>query len=152
MITEDGPKVVEFNCRFGDPECQIILPALQSDLLKMMWEAAEGGLSDEEIDCDGKYHCCVVLPSGGYPNAYEPGLPIRGIEHVDTNALVSHAGTRDENGELSTNGGRVLNVVGNGETLEDAIQDTYKEVKKIFFEGVHYRSDIGVKGLVYFEE
>lgn len=151
MITEQGPKVVEFNCRFGDPEGQIILPSLQSDFLELMWKSVEGNLFDKEIELDSKYYCCVVLTSGGYPVSYETGKPIYGLDNV-RNALVFHAGTRVEDGELLTDGGRVLNVVCSGNTLEDAIHNTYEEVEKISFEGIHYRSDIGVKGLVHLEE
>lgn len=151
MITEEGPKVVEYNCRFGDPECQAILPSLQTDLLQLMWATVNGTLYENEIELDDQYRCCVVLASGGYPEAYEKGKEITGLEEVSEDALVFHAGTRRADGALYTDGGRVLNVVCGGDTLEDAIRNTYREVKKISFEGMHYRSDIGVKGLAYFD-
>lgn len=152
MITEDGPKVVEYNCRFGDPECQAILPSLKTDLLDLMWAVAEEKLDEKEIVLDDQYRCCVVLTSGGYPVAYEKGKPVSGLETVDEGTIVFHAGTRREGDTLLTNGGRVLNIVGSGDTLEEAIQSTYKEVKKVSFEDMHYRSDIGVKGLAYLDD
>jgi phosphoribosylamine--glycine ligase len=152
IITDEGPKVVEFNCRFGDPEAQVVLPALQSDLLELMWSSVDGNLFEKDITLDQKYYCCVVLTSGGYPETYEKGKKITGLENISEDALVFHAGTRVEDGEVLTNGGRVLNVVGSGYSLEDAIYNTYQEVKNISFEGMHYRSDIGVKGLVHLEE
>lgn len=152
MITDEGPKVVEFNCRFGDPEAQVVLPSLQSDLLELLWSAANGDLFEKEIKLDKKYYCCVVLTSGGYPESYEKGKAISGLSAISEDALVFHAGTRIENGEMLTDGGRVLDVVCSGDTLEDAIRNTYREAKKITFEGVHYRSDIGVKGLIHLED
>lgn len=151
MITEDGPKVVEYNCRFGDPECQVILPSLESDFLELIWATVEGNLYEKEIKLDDQYRCCVVLASGGYPKSYEKGKEITGIGEVGGEAIVFHAGTRQEDGKLLTDGGRVLNVVCGGDTLEDAIRNTYAEVKKISFDHMHCRSDIGVKGLAYFD-
>lgn len=151
MITEEGPKVVEYNCRFGDPECQAILPSLKSDLLELLWATAEGNLYEKEIELEDQYRCCVVMASGGYPQSYTTGKEITGVDKVDDGALVFHAGTRRQDGKLLTSGGRVLNVVCSGDTLEDAIQNTYKQVKKISFEDMHYRTDIGVKGLAHFE-
>ncbi len=151
MITEQGPKVVEFNCRFGDPECQAILPSLQSDFLDLMWATVQESLGEKEIVLDKKYRCCVVMASGGYPRSYETGKEISGIKDVSEEAIVFHAGTSQKDGKLVTDGGRVLNVVCGGDTLEDAIRNTYAEVKKISFQDMHYRSDIGVKGLAYFD-
>src|SRR5699024_7486446 len=151
MITQDGRKVVEYNCRFGDPECQVIVPSLTCDLLGLIWATAEGRLDEESITLDDQYRCCVVLTSGGYPTAYEKGKEITGIDTLSEDTLLFHAGTRLEEGYLLTNGGRVLNVVAAGDTLEEAIQNTYKEVKKISFDQMHYRSDIGVKGLAYLD-
>ena len=150
MITQEGPKVVEFNCRFGDPECQAILASLESDFLELMWATVEGNLYEKEIVHDNRYYCCVVLTSGGYPQSYETGKVITGIDEVSKDALIFHAGTKEEGNKLLTDGGRVLNVVCGGDTLEDAIRNTYKEVKKISFEDMHYRTDIGVKGLAHF--
>jgi len=152
MITESGPKVVEFNCRFGDPECQAILPSLQSDLLELLAAAADNDLAGKEIKLDDRYRCCVVMASEGYPTSYETGKEISGIEHVADDVLVFHAGTAEENGKLVTAGGRVLNVVGSGPTLQDAIRNTYREIDKITFENAYYRSDIGVKGLAHLDD
>ena len=148
MITADGPKVVEYNCRFGDPECQVILPPLKNDLLQLIYSASKRELGQEgDIKISDEYYCTVVLTSGGYPGDYKKGVQITGIEHVDENALVFHAGTKKENGELVTNGGRVLNIVGKGEKLQQAIDHAYTNVEKVTFENCYYRNDIGKKGL-----
>lgn len=147
MITEDGPKVVEYNCRFGDPECQAILPSLENDLLGLMVATTEQRLDELKIQIDDKYRCCVVLASKGYPLKYEKGKSITGIESVDTNSVVFHAGTKKNNSDIVTNGGRVLNIVGSGNTLKEAINHTYKNVSVIQFDGCYYRKDIGFKGL-----
>ena len=146
MITKDGPKVVEYNCRFGDPECQVIVPAMKSDLLDVIISCTEGRLSETLIELDDKYRCTVVLVSGGYPQSYEKGKEISGIEDVNEGILF-HAGTKNQDGILVTNGGRVLNVVGEGNSLEEAINNSYAQVKKISFEKAFYRRDIGAKGL-----
>ncbi|MDZ7805651.1 MAG: phosphoribosylamine--glycine ligase [Gracilimonas sp.] len=148
MITNEGPKVVEYNCRFGDPECQVILPRMQSDLLEIIVATTEGKLAETDIQFDDEVRCCVVLASGGYPESYEKGKEITGLENVD-NAIIIHAGTKEQNGKLITNGGRVLNIVGSGSDLETAIRNTYKEVGKVHFDKAYYRSDIGAKGLKY---
>ncbi|MDZ7714698.1 MAG: phosphoribosylamine--glycine ligase [Balneolaceae bacterium] len=152
MITEQGPKVVEYNCRFGDPECQAIVPSLKSDLLELMLAAAQEDLVGHDVELDNKYRCCVVMASEGYPTSYKKGFPISGIEEVADDAHVFHAGTAMKDGQLVTAGGRVLSVVGAGDTLEDAIQKTYQEIKKISFDNAYYRSDIGVKGLAHLEK
>lgn len=146
MITNEGPKVVEYNCRFGDPECQVIVPSLTSDLLEVICSCTEGSLSKTDIEFDDKYRCTVVMTSGGYPESYEKGKEITGLEDVNE-ALVFHAGTKVENNMLVTNGGRVLNVVGSGDTLKQAIDSSYKEIKNIHFDKANYRNDIGAKGL-----
>src|SRR6056297_2661445 len=147
MITKDGPKVVEYNCRFGDPECQVILPSLQNDLLDLMLSVTEQRLDEKSIQVDDHYPCCVVLASEGYPVQYEKGKVITGIDQIDENAVIFHAGTIEKNGEIVTNGGRVLNVVGNGNTLKGAIDHTYKNVDNIQFSTKYFRKDIGHKGL-----
>lgn len=152
MITEAGPKVVEYNCRFGDPECQAIVPSLKSDLLELMMAAAKGELVGHEVQLDDKFRCCVVMASEGYPTSYDKGMPISGVDKVDDAVLVFQAGTTMKDGQLFTDGGRVLSVVGSGDTLQEAIQNTYGEVKKISFDNAYYRSDIGVKGLAYLED
>jgi len=149
MITPDGPKVVEYNCRFGDPECQVILPSLQNDLLDLMICAEEQRLDEKEIYIDDKFRCCVVIASGGYPETYEKGMEITGFDQVDESAIVFHAGTARSDGDIVTSGGRVLNVVGSGETLQNAIDHAYRNVRCISFEKSYYRSDIGAKGLLH---
>ena len=146
MITAEGPKVVEYNCRFGDPECQVILPRMQSDMLEIIIACTEGKLDKTDIQFDDEVRCTVVLASGGYPESYEKGKEITGLDDVK-NAMVFHAGTREENGKILTNGGRVLNIVGTGSDLQSAIDNTYAEVKKVHFDKAYYRSDIGAKGL-----
>jgi len=147
MITADGPKVVEYNCRFGDPECQVILPSLENDLLDLMISTTQQRLDEKTIQIDQKYRCCVVIASGGYPEEYEKEKVITGIQDVDDEVIIFHAGTSRKNGELISNGGRVLNVVGTGDTLQKAIDHTYQNVQKIHFENSFYRNDIGFKGL-----
>lgn len=149
MLTDQGPKVVEYNCRFGDPECQAILPALETDFLALLKATVDGDLGQMKVIRDRKYRCCVVLASEGYPLEYEKGKEITGINEVSDQALVFHAGTRSENGKIYTDGGRVLNIVGRGNTLQEAIRNTYAEVDKVFFDNRYVRSDIGTKGLAY---
>lgn len=147
MITEDGPKVVEYNCRFGDPECQAILPSLNNDLLDLIISATEQRLDEKSIQIDDKYRCCVVLASDGYPQIYEKGKLITGIDEVEEDILVFHAGTAEKEGKLVSNGGRVLSVVGSGNNLREAIDNAYDGAAKIKFENCYYRKDIGHKGL-----
>ncbi len=147
MITREGPKVVEYNCRFGDPECQVLLPALKSDLLELMLATVNHELDKSEVVMSDDHFCCVVLASGGYPEAYAKGKEITGISKVSDGAMVFHSGTRHEGGKLLTNGGRVLNVVASGSDLRSAIDNCYREVEKISFENAVYRRDIGAKGL-----
>lgn len=146
MITKEGPKVVEYNCRFGDPECQVILPRLKADMLEVIVACTESRLDTVSIDFDDEVKCCVVLASGGYPESYEKGKVITGLDEVE-NAILFHAGTKTEGDQILTNGGRVLNVVGSGKDLKEAIENTYTEVEKIAFDKAYYRSDIGAKGL-----
>lgn len=146
MITEEGPKVVEYNCRFGDPECQVIVPAMKSDLLDVIISCTEGRLSEAEIELDDLYRCTVVMVSGGYPQSYEKGKVISGLESV-VNHLVFHAGTKIEGEHLVTNGGRVLNFVGEGKSLQEAIDNSYALVNEVNFDKAFYRRDIGAKGL-----
>lgn len=147
MITAGGPKVVEYNCRFGDPECQVILPSLKNDLLDLMISSDEQRLDDKDLQTDDQYRCCVVMASAGYPGSYDKGKLIHGLDNVDEEAIVFHAGTTRNDNSIVTSGGRVLSVVGSGNTLEEAIEHTYKNVRLISFEGAYYRSDIGAKGL-----
>jgi len=147
MINEDGPKVVEYNCRFGDPECQVILPPLENDLLDLFLATTQQRLDEKSIHINNDHYCCVVLSSEGYPVEYEKGKEITGIDEVDEGILVFLAGTTQEDGKLLSNGGRVLNVVGSGNTLQQAIDKTYKNIDHVQFENRYYRKDIGHKGL-----
>lgn len=152
MMTPDGPKVIEFNCRFGDPECQVIMPAMQSDFTELLLAACEGRLDSYEPVVDNQsWYTCLVLASGGYPGSYEKGKMISGIPAESEQVQVFHAGTKtDESGRLVTNGGRVLNVVAKGETLADSIRLAYDAAAQISFEGLYKRTDIGAKGLARF--
>jgi phosphoribosylamine--glycine ligase len=152
MITNEGPKVVEYNCRLGDPEAQAVLPSLESDFLELMDAAASEELDQHEVRIDDKYRCCVVLASDGYPVEYEKGKKISGLNDVDGDTLVFHAGTKAANGDIYTDGGRVLSVVGAGDSLQQAINHTYGNVGKISFANKYFRSDIGAKGLVHLDE
>jgi len=145
MLSEDGPKVIEFNNRFGDPETQSVLMRLDSDLLEIFLAVAENRLADMEIKWKDEKAVCVVLASGGYPGSYAKGKVIEGLDAVDEDIIVFHAGTKfGENGEILTSGGRVLGVTATGATHDEARAKAYDNVKKITFEGVQYRNDIGI--------
>ncbi len=151
MITPEGkPKTVEFNARFGDPETQVVLPRLQTDLLDIFLASVNGTLGDVEIKWSNEAAVCVIMASGGYPASYPKGLPIKGLAEVDhTRALVFHAGTaKNDAGEFVTNGGRVLGVVGLGADIASARTAAYEQAEKIAFKGKHQRSDIAAKALV----
>ncbi len=143
MLTESGPKVIEYNCRFGDPETQVVLPLLETDLLDIMIAIYEERLEDIEIKFSSDRACCVVMASSGYPLSYEKGFPI--TMPVDKNIYV--AGAKLEGNDLVTNGGRVLGVTEKGRTLEEAIAKAYDTVGKVDFENAFYRKDIGAKAL-----
>ncbi|WP_165171033.1 phosphoribosylamine--glycine ligase [Adlercreutzia sp. ZJ242] len=150
MLTPKGPRVVEFNARFGDPETQVVLPRLKSDLAEVMMAVAEGRAADVELEWSDAWAVCVVLASEGYPGSYEKGKVILGIEEAAAldGVTVFHAGTKtNADGELVTNGGRVLNVVALGETFEEARDRAYEACGLINFEGKQLRSDIGAKAL-----
>jgi phosphoribosylamine--glycine ligase len=145
MITPDGPRVLEFNCRFGDPETQAILPRLKSDLLELFEATIDGTLDRASIEWDERASVTVVLASGGYPNKYETGKPISGLETPwSPDVHIFHAGTRNENGKIVTAGGRVLAVTALGETVAAARACAYEAVSQIDFEGCHYRRDIAL--------
>jgi len=151
MITQKGPKVLEFNVRFGDPETQAVLPRLNSDLLEVMLATAEGRLNRiRSLPWDDHACVCVVCTSKGYPGDYEKGKEISGLEEAGkmVDVVVFHAGTKQQNGKILTNGGRVLGVTGLGNSIKNAITRTYQAVEKIRFEGMHYRKDIGARALV----
>ncbi|MEA3500440.1 MAG: phosphoribosylamine--glycine ligase [Candidatus Marinimicrobia bacterium] len=143
MLTDDGPKLLEYNVRFGDPETEVILPSLKSDLLELILACFNGNLSKTKPEFHKKYFVDVVLTSGGYPNKYEKGFTISGLNDLSKDTIVFHAGTKKENGEIKTNGGRVLNVVVSGDDLDSTIEKVYSEVTKVFFKDVYYRKDIG---------
>ena len=151
MLTADGPKVLEFNVRFGDPEAQAILPRLKDDLLPLLLEVAEGALGQHHPAWTREPAVSVVLASGGYPGKYETGKTIHGLEdgkvELDDGICVFHAGTKEEDGELVTGGGRVLAVTALGQNLKTAIARSYEGVARIQFEGQHFRKDIGLKAL-----
>ena len=144
MKTKDGMKVIEYNARFGDPETQVILPMLKTDLMEIFEAITDERLADIEIEWENGACVCVVLASGGYPVAYEKGKEIT-IGDLDEGITLCHAGTKRKDGKLVTDGGRVLGVCAKGETIEAARQKAYKNVEKIKFDGMHYRTDIGVK-------
>ena len=143
MITSDGPMVIEFNCRLGDPEAQVLFPRLESDLLDALWAVVNNRLHEVQLRWSADACVGVVLASGGYPRAYDTGLPINGLDELDDDALVFHAGTRRDGPAIVTAGGRVLTVVARGATLEDARAKAYRNIERIGFEGAHYRRDIG---------
>ena len=148
MITKEGPKVVEFNARFGDPETQVVLPLLESDLVDIMLACTDGHLDEEHIEWSKGAAVCVVIASGGYPKAYKKGYPIEGLEKAKAlDTLVFHAGTAEKDGKIVTNGGRVLGVTAVAGDLKSAIEKAYANVKRIHFDGQQVRSDIGAKGL-----
>ena len=146
MITEDGPKVVEFNVRFGDPEAQVILPRLQNDLLEILEASTEGNLSAVKLTWKQDACVCVIAASGGYPGEYKTGFPISGL-NAAVDEMVFHAGTKIVGTNLVTNGGRVLNVSSLGESLAQARSRTYERLQNIHFEDLHYRTDIASKAL-----
>lgn len=143
MLTPEGPKVVEYNARFGDPECQALLMRLDTDLLKVLDACIDGTLDQLDIQWKPQPSCCLVLASGGYPLEYEKGKEITGLDNVPASAFVFHAGTAEKEGKIVTNGGRVLGVTALGDTLEDAIQNAYAAAAPIHFENMHFRKDIG---------
>mgnify|MGYP001668236117 CR=1 FL=1 len=147
MITEDGPKVIEYNCRFGDPETQVVLPLLESDLLEIMIAVREGRLSEDIVKFSKKSACCVVMASGGYPNEYEKGYEIK-IGKISDNSIVYIAGAKRKDDKLITNGGRVLGLTAIDDTLEGAVSDAYDNIEKISFKKAYYRKDIGSKALI----
>ncbi len=144
MLTPQGPKVVEYNSRFGDPECQSVLSLLESDLMDILLACRNGTLDQTEIRWKAGAACCLVLASGGYPGSYRKGLPITGLEEAGKTAVVFHAGTaRNDSGELVTGGGRVLGVTAVGGDLDEAIRGAYASAEHIHFEGLQFRTDIG---------
>lgn len=144
MLTPKGPKVIEYNARFGDPETQAVLSRLETDIFDIFNAVIDGTLADIDIKWSDNAACCVCMASGGYPAKYEKGKVITGLDSL-TDSIVYHAGTKLSDGAMVTNGGRVLGVTANAKTLDEAIKKAYADVKKIHFDGVHFRTDIGVK-------
>ena len=145
MVTKDGPKVIEYNCRFGDPETQVVLPLLKTDLLTVMKAVTEERLSEIEVEFSSDAACCVIMASDGYPEKYQKGYEITIPEELKNNVYV--AGAALKNGKLVTSGGRVLGAVKTAEKLSDAVSGAYELVEKIHFENAFYRHDIGARAL-----
>jgi phosphoribosylamine--glycine ligase len=145
MMTAAGPRVIEFNCRFGDPECQPLMMRLKSDLAEVLMAVAEQRLEQIELKWDPRPAMCVVATSKGYPGNYPKGLPITGIDKAESvpDVKVFHSGTGVKEGKLVTDGGRVLGITALGKTIADAQKRAYEAIKHIQFEGIHYRTDIG---------
>jgi phosphoribosylamine--glycine ligase len=149
MMTARGPMVLEFNCRFGDPETQAVLMRLDSDLLDAIEAAVEGRVSPGEFKWSGDASCCVVVASGGYPGSFVTGKQVSGLDRASSlnNVKVFHAGTSKRDGVFYTSGGRVLGVTARAPRLEDAISRAYEAVRLISFEEMYYRKDIGARAL-----
>lgn len=148
MLTPKGPKIIEYNCRFGDPETQVVLPRLKTDIMDIFEAINKETLSDLDIEWTDEASACVIMASGGYPKSYPKGIEITGLTDGQLDGVtVYHAGTAVKDGRLVTSGGRVLGVTALGKTLEDALDKSYNAVSKISFENAHYRKDIGQKAL-----
>lgn len=150
MLTKDGPKVIEYNCRFGDPETQVVLPLLKSDLLDIMTAVADERLSEADVEFSDGVAACVVMASDGYPAKYNTGYKI--TVDSDCDAEIFSAGTKLVNGDVCTSGGRVLGVCATADNLQAALKKAYENVKKVHFENAYYRTDIGKKALEYGKE
>lgn len=149
MLTQDGPKVIEYNCRFGDPETQVVLPLLESDLLKIMTAVTNGTLADCEVRFSNKSAACVIMASKGYPVKYEKGYEISIPSDLTESVYVAGAEKRD--GKMITNGGRVIGVTATADTLKEAVAAAYEKVGRISFKNAYYRKDIGAKALKFKE-
>ena len=148
MITPKGPKVIEYNCRFGDPETQVVLPRLKTDIVDIFEAINNETLSDLDIEWDERACTCVIMASGGYPKSYPKGIEIKGLTDGQLDGVtVYHAGTKLDGDKLVTSGGRVLGVTALGDTLEAALEKSYAGVKSILFDGAHFRNDIGKRAL-----
>jgi phosphoribosylamine--glycine ligase len=148
MITNEGPKVVEYNCRLGDPETQVLMPLIESDPFELFQASAAGTISSYSLKLKNSSAVCVVMASKGYPDEYEVGKEVSGVHDAEMNgAIVFHAGTKNVNGKILSSGGRVLGVTAIGEGLQNTIEKAYNAVKKISFDSAYFRTDIGKKGL-----
>ena len=150
MLTPNGPKVIEYNCRFGDPETQVVLPLLESDLLTIMKATTNGTLAETEVKFSEKSACCVIMASKGYPVSYDKGFEMNIPEEIEGKVYVAGASLKD--GKLLTNGGRVLGVTAVEDNLKDAVKSSYALVKQISFDNAFYRNDIGAKALAVIKE
>jgi phosphoribosylamine--glycine ligase len=147
IITDEGPKVIEFNCRFGDPETQVVLPVIKGDFLHLLYTASLGKIDKAAVEYNGGSSVCVVAASTGYPDSFEKGFEINGLDELPADVIVYHAGTKEENGKIVTNGGRVIGITS---VLPDfnlmlAKDKAYKALEKIKFENIYYRKDIADK-------
>lgn len=151
IITESGPKVIEFNCRFGDPEAQVVLPLIEGDFLELLYSAANGKIEKNSVKYSGGCSVCIVAASGGYPDKYEKGLLINGLDLTNENIVIYHAGTIEKDGNILTNGGRVLGVTSviNSNDLLTAKKIAYQAIEKISFDRMYYRKDISDKALKF---
>lgn len=148
MLTKFGPKVVEFNCRFGDPECQAVLPLIKSDIVDMFLSVTDGTIGTYRLELHDQSAVCVVMASGGYPDQFEQNKEISGLDSVDkTNTFIFHAGTEYKNGKVYSRGGRVLGVASAADQLSKAVEQAYSVIEKIHFEKAHYRKDIAYRAL-----
>jgi phosphoribosylamine--glycine ligase len=147
MITEKGPKVIEFNARFGDPETESYMRILKTDLVDILLACVDGKLNEQKIEWENYSACTVMCASGGYPGSYEKGKVISSLDNLEKAVVVFHAGTKEIDGEIVTNGGRVLGVSAVGSDLKEALSKTYEVIEKISFEGMQFRKDIGAKSL-----
>ena len=145
MSTKNGVKVIEYNARFGDPETQVVLPRLKTDIVDIFEAVCDGTLKDINVEWEDNACVCVVEASGGYPKKYQTGYEISGLSDIEENIYVYHAGTKKEDGKYYTAGGRVLGITAKSKDLDTAISDAYNAVKNINFTDVHYRKDIGIK-------
>ena len=145
IVTADGPRVIEFNCRMGDPETQVVLPLIKTDFVDIIEAVCNGSVADLDIELDNRAATCVVMASGGYPEAYDTGFPISGIDRAEApgDVIVFHAGTGRNDGQLVTNGGRVIGVTAIGDTIKSSIDCVYEAVGKIDFDKAYFRRDIG---------
>lgn len=146
MMTNDGPKVIEFNARFGDPETQVVLPRLESDLVEVILQLLDG--KTPELTWSDDAVLGVVMASIGYPREYEKGYTIEGLEQLERETYVFHAGTKEKDGQIVTNGGRVLLLARSAKTLKEAQEAVYKEIAKVKSDGLFYRKDIGNKAIL----
>ena len=151
IITNSGPKVIEFNCRFGDPETQAVLPILDGDFLQLLYSAAEGNLNKNAVKYSGGSSVCVVAASAGYPDNYKKGFEINGLDLADEEIIIYHAGTEKENNKILTNGGRVLGITSVLKSFDliRAQKKSYEAIQKIHFDGMYYRKDIAEKAFKF---